>query len=145
MNSSPLHVVIAIIFNADRNQVLISQRQTHQDYAGCFEFPGGKINLNEAPEHALQREILEELALEITHCSLFYQFSYQTEKRTLYFHAFVVQQFQGIPAGQEGQKIFWLPINQLDTQTFPPANAILIQKLQSHYETHSPLIASLAH
>lgn len=44
---------------------LAARRTRPADLAGKWEFPGGKVESGEAPEHALAREIHEELALVI--------------------------------------------------------------------------------
>ena len=62
-----IHVVAAIIFRTtqdNKRQVLATQRG-YGDFAGGWEFPGGKIEPNETPENALIREIQEELAAKI--------------------------------------------------------------------------------
>ena len=58
-----LRVVAAVIVEND--QVLCTRRN-YGEFAGKWEFPGGKIESGESPEAALKREIAEELALKIT-------------------------------------------------------------------------------
>ncbi|MGL5402634.1 MAG: NUDIX hydrolase [Acinetobacter sp.] len=52
-------VAAAVILN-DQNQLLLVRKQNTQAYMQV----GGKLELNEAPEIAIQREILEEIACE---------------------------------------------------------------------------------
>ncbi len=59
----PLLVVAAIL--RDGARVLITQRPEGKRHAGQWEFPGGKVHADETPEEALQREIHEELGVEI--------------------------------------------------------------------------------
>lgn len=62
-----IHVVAAIIFRITEDntkQVLATQRG-YGEFAGGWEFPGGKIEPNETPENALVREIQEELDAKI--------------------------------------------------------------------------------
>ena len=56
-------VVCAIIEQDDL--VLCALRSEHMSLPGKWEFPGGKLELNELPEEALIREINEELNIEI--------------------------------------------------------------------------------
>ena len=58
-----VHVSVAVIVN--NAQVLISRRAEHVHQGGLWEFPGGKIEADEAIEAALYREIQEELGLHI--------------------------------------------------------------------------------
>ena len=59
-----IEVVAAIIHDAE-GRIFATQRG-YGDMKGKWEFPGGKIETDEAREDALKREIREELAAEIT-------------------------------------------------------------------------------
>jgi 8-oxo-dGTP diphosphatase len=56
-------VVGAVIIDAGR--VLAARRTTPPDLAGFWEFPGGKMEDNEDPRGALEREVREELSATI--------------------------------------------------------------------------------
>lgn len=59
-------VVVAVVFKIKASpRYLIVRRNQAQSGAGYWEFPGGKIELNETPEEALRREIEEELQVTI--------------------------------------------------------------------------------
>ena len=60
----PVNVVCAIICDG-QGRVLVAQRPPHKALGLKWEFPGGKVELGEAPEAALHREIREELGCEI--------------------------------------------------------------------------------
>lgn len=61
--STVIHVVGAAILEGDR--CLVTQRGPAMRAAGKWEFPGGKVEVGEAPEEALRREVAEELGLDI--------------------------------------------------------------------------------
>jgi len=50
----------------DNDKVLITRRALKENFAGGWEFPGGKIELNETPEDCLIRELKEELNIDIS-------------------------------------------------------------------------------
>ena len=47
------------------NKVLIVQRKSTDILANKWEFPGGKIELNESPEDCLIRELKEEFSIDV--------------------------------------------------------------------------------
>ena len=57
-------VAVAAIVN-EHQQVLVSLRPDHVHQGGLWEFPGGKIGDGESPEQALERELSEELGVEL--------------------------------------------------------------------------------
>ncbi|NLC69825.1 MAG: (deoxy)nucleoside triphosphate pyrophosphohydrolase [Desulfuromonadaceae bacterium] len=59
----PLIVTAAILRKDGR--ILITRRPEGKPHGGFWEFPGGKLEEHESPEECLQREIVEELSLEI--------------------------------------------------------------------------------
>jgi mutator protein MutT len=58
-------VALAYIFDA-QGRVLIAKRCQSKHMGGFWEFPGGKLELGESPVQAIEREILEELAIRVT-------------------------------------------------------------------------------
>ena len=56
-------VVAALIVRDGR--LLIARRPEGKHMAGRWEFPGGKLEKGESPEEAIEREIREELEIEV--------------------------------------------------------------------------------
>jgi 8-oxo-dGTP diphosphatase len=56
-----IRVAAAVIWNEGR--ILLTQRPPGGPLGGMWEFPGGKIEPGESPEHAIAREIHEELGV----------------------------------------------------------------------------------
>ena len=57
--------VVAALIEKD-NKILIAKRSTgDSNVLGKWEFPGGKVELNEDEKHAIEREILEEFEFKI--------------------------------------------------------------------------------
>ncbi len=50
----------------DNDKVLITRRAPEEKFAGGWEFPGGKVEINETPEGCLARELKEELNINVS-------------------------------------------------------------------------------
>jgi mutator protein MutT len=58
-----IRVVAAVIQN--EGQLLLCQRPIHKRHGGLWEFPGGKMELEESPLDATRRELAEELGVAV--------------------------------------------------------------------------------
>jgi 8-oxo-dGTP diphosphatase len=58
-----IEVAAAVLRRAD-GAFLLGLRPEGTPYAGCWEFPGGKLEPGETPHHALVRELQEELGIQ---------------------------------------------------------------------------------
>lgn len=72
INSPVVEVVALALQNTMDKKYLLARRGPGGSGAGCWEFPGGKIEPGETQKQALCREILEELAFELDPQGLFY-------------------------------------------------------------------------
>ena len=130
-STSPVHkqVGVAAIANP-QGKILIARRKDRGEMAGLWEFPGGKIEPGETVEECIEREIKEELDIEIvvgdrlttiTH-------AYKTFNVTLYVHE--CQHVSGEPQPLECQEIHWVEPTDMDRYNFPQANIQIINLLQ---------------
>ncbi len=65
---TPLQVVAAVVFDGER--VLMTRRPEGASHPLEWEFPGGKVEPNEAVEAALAREVREELGVAVVAMSV---------------------------------------------------------------------------
>lgn len=64
--SKPLVVGVAILDAADApSTMLVARRSAPEALAGLWEFPGGKVEPGEEPRAALEREVREELGVQV--------------------------------------------------------------------------------
>lgn len=56
-------VVAGVLFREGR--LMLCRRPEGKELAGKWEFPGGKLEEGESPEQALERELREELAIDV--------------------------------------------------------------------------------
>jgi 8-oxo-dGTP diphosphatase len=124
-----LHIVIGILKNK-QNQVLIARRGSHQHQAGKWEFAGGKVEQGESAQHALLRELNEELGIKIEHATPLIQIQHDYTTRRVFLEVYTVSAWQGEAYGKEGQPIRWVNREELDHYTFPRANKAILQALK---------------
>lgn len=93
MNKSSISKAALIVFD-DRGRLLM----TRETGKSTFAFPGGKVDPDEAVEHALAREIAEELAATVSDVRVLGVASGQTnDGRNLTIHMFSGR-LEGVPS-----------------------------------------------
>ena len=131
--SPPLpHKQIGVaVIQDQKGLILIDRRKFQGEMGGFWEFPGGKIEANETVEECIQREIREELAIEIAVGDRLIQINhtYDTFKVTLFVHN--CQYLSGKPQPIECQEIRWVSLSELDNYQFPKANSQIINTLRA--------------
>jgi 8-oxo-dGTP diphosphatase len=107
-----LQVVAAIIEREGR--ILVGQRTAAQSHPLKWEFPGGKVEPEESPEQALERELDEELGIraaageEITR----YRYTYPG-KHPIELIFVRVHRFEGEPSNRIFRDLRWQPRGEL--------------------------------
>jgi 8-oxo-dGTP diphosphatase len=114
--SEVVDVAAAILVRPD-GAVLLAQRPAGKVYGGWWEFPGGKVEPDEAPSHALARELHEELGVEVERAFPWVTRVHAYEHATVRLHFFRVLRWRGAPQGREGQAFAW---QRLDAMTVGP-------------------------
>ena len=131
LNRSLVLVVAAALIDVD-NRVLIAKRPEGKSLAGLWEFPGGKVDDGETPEHALRRELKEELSIDVCETCLapFTFASHTYDTFHLLMPLYLCRNWEGEISPCEGQEVTWTRANRLATFPMPPADAPLIPMLR---------------
>lgn len=130
-----MKVAVAIISD-EQQRILITQRPLHVPHGGFWEFPGGKLEAQELPEHALVREVREEVGLELVRYDFLGQINHQYTDREVELFVFHVTQFYGNASCLEGQlNMNWVHLSDLNPQDFPEANHAIIKLLENYTNT----------
>ena len=114
----------------ENGRVLIARRRPGVSQAGLWEFPGGKVRSGETPEQCLQREIQEELGVEIAVGSFFGESVYAYEAETIRLLAYRVSVKSGEICLNDHAELAWVAMADIGGYRFCPADVPLVQKLQ---------------
>ncbi len=125
-----LQIAVGVILDATSRQVLIARRPDQTRHGGLWEFPGGKQEPGETVEHALRRELLEELDLRVLAAQPLMRVSHDYADLRVRLQVWLVAEWLGEPRGMQGQQFEWVPISALHERRFPEANLRIITALQ---------------
>ena len=127
-----LVLVVACALVDSDGRVLLAQRPADKSMAGLWEFPGGKVEMNERLEAALIRELKEELGITTQEtCLAPLTFaSHVYEDFHLLMPLYICRRWEGIVQPKEGQSLKWVRSCTLRDYPMPPADEPLIPFLQ---------------
>lgn len=122
-----IKVVCAIIYNA--NKVLLCRRKPDKSLGGYWEFPGGKVEVNESNEESLIRELKEELEMKVDIEKFFKSSTHEYENFTIdliaYICRFVSSNFKLI----DHDRYEWIEPNELLGWKLAPADIPIAKEL----------------
>ncbi len=131
-DARPVVLVAAVAMIDPDGRVLLARRPEGKSMAGLWEFPGGKVEAGETPEAALDRELREELGVEIcVPCLAPLSFaSHAYDDFHLLMPLYSLRKWDGIARPREGQELAWVRPERLRDYAMPPADAPLVAALQ---------------
>ena len=121
-------VVAALIWEGDR--FLACQRPAHKARGLLWEFVGGKVEPGETQEQALVRECREELGVTVAVGERFLQVVHEYPDLTVRLTLFRAAIAGGAPRRLEHADLRWLPVEEMDTYPFCPADEVILQALR---------------
>lgn len=127
-------LVVAVALMNEKNEVLLAERPKGKQLAGCFEYPGGKVEEGELPEAALIREVKEELGIVIEEKDLeplnFISHAYPEYGFHLVMPTYLCRIWQGEPQALEHASIRWTHPDDMDQLLMIEADKPLIDALK---------------
>lgn len=124
-----IRVVAAIIIHGEK---IFATQRGYGEFEGGWEFPGGKIEENETPENALEREIKEELDTEIEVGELLDTVEYDYPSFHLSMDCFVCTIKSGDLVLKEHKNAKWLTADELESVDWLPADEGLVEKIREY-------------
>lgn len=126
----PVWVAIGVVYSKTKG-IFICRRLQTQHQGGHWEFPGGKVEHGETALQALQRELAEEIAIEVKKANPLLIIEHAYPDRTVKLDVWIVREFNGTPHSLEGLESQWVAVDELGDYPFPEANKPIIQALQA--------------
>jgi 8-oxo-dGTP diphosphatase len=124
-----VHVAAGILRDRD-GRVLLAERLHDREFAGFWEFPGGKIDPGESREVALARELAEELGIEVGRSEWLMSLEKDYADRRVFIEFFLVTEWQREARGLLGQGLRWVSVDELPAQQLLPANEPVVDALR---------------
>lgn len=121
-------MAVGVLRNGE-GQVLLTRRHAQSHQGGLWEFPGGKVETGESLSTALQRELLEELGVEVEAHQHLIDIRHDYGDKRVWLDVHEVLSFSGQPTPREAQPMRWVAIEQLSDYEFPAANGPIVQAL----------------
>jgi 8-oxo-dGTP diphosphatase len=125
-----VEVAAGLVFR--NSKLLITQRRPGDHLAGLWEFPGGKREANESYEDCLERELREELGIEVEVLELIQSLTHAYPEKTVHLRFFRCVLRQNEPQPLACHALAWISRDELNDFAFPAADATLIEQLRAH-------------
>ncbi|MEB3356260.1 MAG: A/G-specific adenine glycosylase [Synechococcales bacterium] len=124
---------VAVIWDG-QGHILIDRRRQDGLLGGLWEFPGGKVEPGETVTACIQREIREELGIEIGVGDRLttVDHAYTHFRVTLVVHH--CQHLSGEPQPIECDEVRWVKPEELEQYAFPKANERIIQAIWAYLQ-----------
>lgn len=124
-----VHVAVGVVSDGGSG-ILVARRAANAHQGGLWEFPGGKLEPGETVQQALQRELLEELAIDVRQCESLLVIEHDYSDKSVLLDVWWIDAFDGEPHGREGQPVRWVEAAELHSLEFPEANVPIIAAIE---------------
>jgi mutator protein MutT len=136
MSESVVRVAIGVVIDGDR--VLISRRGKTDHLAGYWEFPGGKCQADETAAECVQRELREEVGLEVQVVRPLPPIRWRYPQRTVELMPMLCRRVGGSARPIEVEEVKWVGAEDLSAHRFPEANDALTVQVRDLMRGRQP-------
>ncbi len=123
-------LIVAAGIIVESEKVLITQRLEDSRHALLWEFPGGKVTSEEDPREALQRELEEELALDVEVGTIFDAVYYPYPDAPVLLLLYYCRIMKGTPELLGCRDFRWVRVEDLRRFEMPAADESICRKLE---------------
>ena len=111
------------------NKVLIGLRSESDNGGGLWEFPGGKIEIDESSEEAVIRELNEELDIVVHKPKKVMQYLHRFKNLIYDIHFFEVISFKGSVKNKVHDELKWTDLASINNYNFISGDLLIIEGL----------------
>ena len=133
MSKPHFHVTAGLVWKDGK--LLITRRPEGSHLAGYWEFPGGKQEPGESLKACLEREIQEELDMEVKAAKHLLQIDHDYEIKSITLHLFLCDWLSGDPTPIGCDEIRWVRPEDLANFKLPPPDLQLLPFIQNFART----------
>lgn len=127
--------VCAAVVRKD-GRILLATRRPGAHLAGKWEFPGGKIKGGESAFGCIERELREELNLEVTAKSELFRLEHEYPEKLVGLH-FILCESVGEPTPMEGQQCSWFELGDAVKLDLADADRKALELLEHDFSKES--------
>lgn len=130
MNRPSTWIDVAAAVIVDRaGRILLTRRREDKDFAGMWEFPGGKVEKGETAQQALLRELKEELGLDVSEVTPLISVPHHYGQKSIRLVMFRCETSHQ-PEAREGQAMTWVLPERLGRYQMPAADRPVCAAIQ---------------
>ena len=111
------------------NKVLIGLRSKSDNGGGLWEFPGGKIEIDESSEEAVIRELNEELDIVVHKPKKVMQYLHRFKNLIYDIHFFEIISFKGSIKNKVHDELKWTDLDSINNYNFISGDLLIIEGL----------------
>lgn len=123
-----IKVAVGVIKRKDL--YFMTKRLDHVHQGGKWEFPGGKVEANELPAKALNRELKEEVNIDVNTSMHLITINHDYGDKEVSLEVYLVEDFNSEPKALEGQEEGWFTFKELLVLDLPAANKEILEVLE---------------
>jgi len=128
-------VIVAAGMIVQQGKILVTQRKKGSHQGLLWEFPGGKVEEGEDPRKALERELREELGIEVKVGKIFEVVYYTYPEYPILLLVYHCRIDRGTPKVLGCQDLRWVHPSKIEELAMPPADDVIRKHLASLEES----------
>jgi 8-oxo-dGTP diphosphatase len=132
--SKPAAIVVTAGVIRRGGRLLAARRKAGSHMERHWEFPGGKLEPNESPEEGLERELAEELGVQVRVGRILDAVFHRYPEKNVLLLFYACEIIDGEPRPIDCEELAWVRTAELEALDWAPADRTFVSKLTNHLE-----------